>query len=116
MPPCRPIPLYRQFPRVENPRAAPFSFKKAIHSRVFTLTPLLPGKARKHHCEILDQARQLVESGQLVPVLDERCSTLNYLADTYCIIRAGAARGKLVFETASNSQLGNGHRHWLPSD
>jgi NADPH:quinone reductase len=82
---------------------APLSFKEATYSGVFTLSPLLSGEGRKHHREILDQARQLVESGQLVPVLDERRFTLNNLCDAYRTIRAGAGRGKLVVDIAASN-------------
>jgi NADPH:quinone reductase len=61
------------------------------------------GEGRKHHCEILDQARQLVESGQLVPVLDERPFTLNNMCEAYRTIRAGAARGRLVVDIAASN-------------
>jgi NADPH2:quinone reductase len=80
---------------------APLSFKEATYSGVFTLSPLLSGERRKHHREILDQARQLAESGQLVPVLDERRFTLNNMCDAYRTLRAGAARGKLVVDIAT---------------
>jgi NADPH2:quinone reductase len=51
---------------------APLSFKEATYSGVFILPPLLSGEGRRHHREILDQARQLVESGRLLPVLEAR--------------------------------------------
>jgi NADPH2:quinone reductase len=80
---------------------APLSFKEATYSGVFILPPLLSGEGRKHHREILDQARRLIESGRLLPVLDERRFTLDNLCDAYRTIRAGAARGKLVVDIAS---------------
>ena len=79
---------------------APLSFKEATYSGVFILPPLLTGERRKHHREILDQARRLVESGQLIPILDERRFTLNNLCDAYRTLKAGANRGKLVVEIA----------------
>jgi NADPH2:quinone reductase len=83
---------------------APLSFKEATYSGVFILPPLLSGEGRPHHREILDQARHLVESGRLAPVLDERRFTLSTMCDAYRTIRAGAARGKLVVEiTASGN-------------
>jgi hypothetical protein len=82
---------------------APLSFKEATYSGVFILPPLLSGEGRKHHREILDQARQLVESGQLSPVLDERRFTLNNMCDAYRTIRTGAARGKLVVDIAASN-------------
>jgi len=82
---------------------APLSFKEATYSGVFILPPLLSGEGRKHHREILDQARHLIESGQLVPVLDDRRFTLHNMCDAYRTIRAGVARGKLVVNIASNA-------------
>src|ERR1700733_5857909 len=66
---------------------ASLSFKEATYSGVFTLPPLLSGEGRPHHREILDQARHLVESGQLAPVLDERRFTLSTMCDAYRTIR-----------------------------
>jgi NADPH2:quinone reductase len=82
---------------------APLSFKEATYSGVFILPPLLSGDGRKHHREILDQARRLVECGQLVPVLDGRRFTLNNMCDAYRTIRVGAARGKLVVDIAASN-------------
>jgi NADPH:quinone reductase len=81
---------------------APLSFKEATYSGVFILPPLLSGEGRPHHREILDQARHLVESGQLAPVLDERRFTLSTMCDAYRTIRTGAARGKLVVDIATS--------------
>jgi len=82
---------------------APLSFKEATYSGVFTLPPLLSGEGRRHHREILEKAKPLVESGQLIPVLDERRFTLNNMCDAYRIVKAGAARGKLVVEIADGA-------------
>jgi NADPH:quinone reductase len=83
---------------------APLSFKEATYSGVFILPPLLSGEGRSHHREILDQARHLVESGRLAPVLDERRFTLSTMCDAHRTIRAGAARSKLVVDiTASGN-------------
>jgi NADPH2:quinone reductase len=79
---------------------AALSFKEATYSGVFILPPLLSGEGRRHHREILEQTRRLVEAGQLAPVLDERRFTLNTMCDAYRTIRAGAARGKLVVDIA----------------
>jgi NADPH:quinone reductase len=81
---------------------APLSFKEATYSGVFILPPLLSGEGRPHHREILDQARHLVESGQLAPVLDERRFTLSTTCDAYRTIRTGAARGKLVVDITTS--------------
>jgi NADPH2:quinone reductase len=81
---------------------APLSFKEATYSGVFILPPLLSAEGRRHHREILEQARGLVESGRLVPVLDERRFTLNNMCDAYRTIRASGARGKLVVDIVAS--------------
>ena len=81
---------------------APLSFKEATYSGVFILPPLLSGEGRRHHREILEQTRRLIESGQLAPVLDDRRFTLSTMCDAYRTIRAGAARGKLVVDIAAS--------------
>jgi NADPH2:quinone reductase len=70
---------------------------------VFILPPLLSGEGRRHHREILEQTRCLIESGQLAPVLDERRFILSTMCDAYRTIRAGAARGKLVVDIATSA-------------
>ena len=82
---------------------APLSFKEATYSGVFILSPLLSGEGRRHHREILDQATRLIESGQPVPLLDERRFTLGSMCAAYRTIRAGAARGKLVVDIANSA-------------
>jgi NADPH:quinone reductase len=77
---------------------APLSFKEATYSGVFILAPLLSGEGRRRHREILERATHMVESGQLMPVLDERRFNLNTICDAYRIIREGAARGKLIVD------------------
>jgi NADPH2:quinone reductase len=62
---------------------APLSFKAATYSGVFTLLPLLTGKGRAHHGEILAEATRLAETGQLVPTLDPRRFTLATVCDAY---------------------------------
>ena len=77
---------------------APLSFRAASYSGVFTLLPILTGEGRAHHGEILRSASALVDSGKLVPSLDERRFTLDNVEDAYKAIQARSARGKLVVE------------------
>jgi NADPH:quinone reductase len=79
---------------------APLSFKEATYSGVFILAPLLSGDGRRRHRKVLEHARLMVESGQLMPVLDERRFNLNNVCDAYRTITEGAARGKLVVDIA----------------
>jgi NADPH2:quinone reductase len=79
---------------------APLSFKEATYSGVFILAPLLSGEGRRRHREILEQASLMVQSGQLMPVIDERRFNMNNVCDAYRTIVEGAARGKLVVDIA----------------
>ena len=79
---------------------APLSFKGASYSGVFTLMPLLSGKARRHLGEILERATALAEAGKLVPRLDWRRFPLADLDAAYALVREGKTRGKLVVEPA----------------
>jgi NADPH2:quinone reductase len=81
---------------------APLSFKGASYSGVFTLMPLLSGVGRRHHGEILTQAAELVEAGNLLPMVDARHFTLETVCDAYRMLRAGEARGKIVIDIADD--------------
>ena len=75
---------------------APLSFRAGTYSGVFTLLPLLTGKGRSHHGEILAEATRLAEGGQLMPLLDPRRFTLETVDEAYRTITDGTARGKLA--------------------
>ncbi|MBK5396825.1 zinc-dependent alcohol dehydrogenase family protein [Pseudomonas sp. TH39(2020)] len=77
---------------------APLSFRGATYSGVFTLLPLLTGKGREHHGEILREAVQLIEAGQLKPLLDPRQFTLETAEAAHELLVSGAAQGRLVVE------------------
>ncbi|MHC8295437.1 zinc-dependent alcohol dehydrogenase family protein [Pseudomonas sp. LB3P58] len=77
---------------------APLSFRGATYSGVFTLLPLLTGKGREHHGEILREAAQLIEAGQLKPLLDPRQFTLQTAEAAHEVLDSGAAQGRLVVE------------------
>jgi NADPH:quinone reductase-like Zn-dependent oxidoreductase len=84
-------------------KLAPLSFRGASYSGVFTLLPLLTGKGRAHHGEILTEATKLVEANKLQPILDPRRFTLDTVAEAYAALRdrgAGSARGKIVIDVA----------------
>ena len=87
-------------------KLAPLSFRGATYSGVFTLLPLLTGKGRAHHGEILMAVTKLVEAGQLLPILDPRHFTLETIADAYAALGAtsagdGRAKGKVVVDIAA---------------
>ena len=77
---------------------APLSFRAATYSGVFTLLPMLTGRGRARHGEILAEAAKLVESGQLVPLMDERRFTLDTALEAHELVAAGKPRGKVVID------------------
>lgn len=79
-------------------KLAPLSFRGATYSGVFTLLPLLTGKGRKHHGDILAEATRLAESGALRVLLDERTFTLDTVNQAYAIVSGATAKGKIVVD------------------
>ncbi|MFW0759111.1 zinc-dependent alcohol dehydrogenase family protein [Pseudomonas sp. H11T01] len=77
---------------------APLSFRGATYSGVFTLLPLLTGKGRDHHGQILAEATRLIEAGKLTPLLDPRRFGLQTAKAAYDLLAAGEAQGRLVIE------------------
>ncbi|MCP3726453.1 zinc-dependent alcohol dehydrogenase family protein [Paraburkholderia sp. CNPSo 3272] len=77
---------------------APLSFREATYSGVFTLYPLLSGKNRGHHGEMLGEATRLVEAGQLEPRVDSRRFSLNDIERAYEAVADGSAASKVVVE------------------
>jgi NADPH2:quinone reductase len=79
-------------------KLAPLSFRGATYSGVFTLLPMLTGKGRGHHGEIMREATKLVEAGKLVPLVDERRFTLETAMDAHALVESGKALGKIAIE------------------
>ncbi len=77
---------------------APLSLRAATYSGVFTLLPLLTGRGRARHGQILQEAAGLVENGQLAPMMDERRFTLDTALEAHELVAAGRPRGKVVVE------------------
>jgi len=77
---------------------APLSFREATYSGVFTLHPLLTGKHRAHHGDMLAEATRLVEQGKLTPHLDPRRFDLASAEHAYDAITERTARGKIVVD------------------
>jgi NADPH:quinone reductase len=75
---------------------APLSFRAATYSGVFTLLPLLTGRGRAHHGQILTEATALVEAGQLTPRLDPGEYHLDAVMAAHEAVETGAAKGKVV--------------------
>ncbi|MER5451263.1 zinc-dependent alcohol dehydrogenase family protein [Streptomyces sp. NPDC002764] len=77
---------------------APLSFRGATYSGVFTLLPLLTGRGREHHGEIMREAAALADAGALKPLLDPRHFTLADVAAAHAAVESGAAQGKIVID------------------
>src|SRR5580692_7894983 len=75
---------------------APLSFRGATYSGVFTLLPLLSGKGRAHHGEILAQAAALADAGRLTPMVDPAPYYLETVADAHRAVESGQSSGKVV--------------------
>lgn len=79
-----------------NHALAPLSFRGATYSGVFTLYPLISGKDRKAHGEILRKATEMAEKKQLSPVVDQGNYSLQTIGAAYNAIINGEAKGKVV--------------------
>jgi len=79
---------------------APLSFRGATYSGVFTLLPMLTGKGRAHHGEILREATKMANAGKLKPLLDSRRFTLETALDAHRVVESGKALGKVVVDIA----------------
>ena len=77
---------------------APLSFKGATYSGVFTLYPLISGKGRAHHGEILAEATSLIEGGKLIPNVDPKHFTLHSIEEAYEYLQEGTNKGKVVVD------------------
>lgn len=77
---------------------APLSFREATYSGIFTLYPLLTGRCRAHHGEMMREATRLVESGKLSPVVDPRRFDLQTAEQGYELVANGTARTKVVVD------------------
>ncbi|MBN0042916.1 zinc-dependent alcohol dehydrogenase family protein [Streptomyces actuosus] len=77
---------------------APLSFRGATYSGVFTLLPLLTGRGREHHGEIMGAAAALADAGALEPVVDPRHFTLTDVAAAHAAVESGDTDGKIVID------------------
>jgi len=80
---------------------APLSFKAATYSGVFTLIPLLTGKGRQRHGEILAEAAKLVDTGKLTIRVDPQHFSFQEVGAAYKQITSGQTRGKVVIEVTA---------------
>ncbi|MFJ9541302.1 zinc-dependent alcohol dehydrogenase family protein [Streptomyces sp. NPDC101225] len=75
---------------------APLSFRGATYSGVFTLAPMLTGRGREHHGEILRNIAGLADMGKLKPILDPRHFSLADTTAAHTAVADGSATGKIV--------------------
>lgn len=85
---------------------APLSFRAATYSGVFTLLPLLTGSGRKHHGEILREASELVDAGQLKVRIDPQHFIMKDADSAYRLVSSGKAEGKVVISDLANNDKG----------
>jgi NADPH2:quinone reductase len=78
---------------------APLSFRAATYSGVFTLMPLLTGKGRAHHGDIMAEATKLADAGKLVPVMSSQRFTFADANAALDLVESGRSGGKVVVET-----------------
>jgi len=79
-------------------KLAPLSFRGATYSGVFTLLPMLTGKGRRHHGDILREATKLAEAGKLTPLLSPERFTLDTAMQAHAAVEGGVTTGKIVVE------------------
>jgi NADPH:quinone reductase-like Zn-dependent oxidoreductase len=79
-------------------RLAPLSFRGASYSGVFTLLPMLTGRGREHHGDILREAATLIDHGDLKPTVDPHHFTLETVENAHAFATTGTATGKVVVD------------------
>jgi NADPH2:quinone reductase len=75
---------------------APLSFRGATYSGVFTLLPLITGKHRLHHGEIMSEATAIIEAGKLKPIIDPTYYSFDNIEDAYSAVSEGKTKGKAI--------------------
>ena len=77
---------------------APLSFRAASYSGVFTLLPILSGKGRAHHGDIMREATAMAEKGKLRVIVDPTRFDFDNATEAHIAIENRTAKGKLVVE------------------
>jgi len=77
---------------------APLSFRGATYSGVFTLIPLISGKGRPHHGQILREATAIIEAGKLTPMLNPRRFSMETVEEAYAALQSRTGKGKIVLD------------------
>ncbi|MBE9043132.1 zinc-binding dehydrogenase [Pleurocapsales cyanobacterium LEGE 10410] len=63
---------------------------------VYMLIPLLTGSDRPYHGQILSKIANLVDEGQIRPLIDDRVFPLTEVAAAHTYLESGKAMGKIV--------------------
>ena len=82
---------------------APASLRAATISGVFVLLPMLTGRLRTRHGEILREITKLAEAGALRPIVDPRRFTLESAQGAHDAVEQGGASVKVVIDVAEES-------------
>lgn len=77
---------------------SPAHFKGLSIHVVFMLIPMLYNQKREQHSQILKDLSQIVESGALNPLLDDKQFNLDQVGEAYGRLASGQAIGKVVVE------------------
>lgn len=75
---------------------APLSFRGATYSGVFALLPLITGKHRLHHGEIMREATLLAEAGKLKPLVDLTGYNFENIEEAFQAVAGGTSKGKVI--------------------
>jgi len=65
---------------------------------IFMLIPMLHNTKREEHGAILSELTKIVESGGLIPILDENHYSFEQVGDAYARLTSGQGMGKVVIE------------------
>jgi len=77
---------------------SPAHFKGLSLHIVFMLLPMLSGQGREKHGVILTKLAEIVDAGDLRPLLDDQQFDLNNVGDAYDRLTSGKAIGKVVID------------------
>ena len=79
---------------------APLSFRAVTYSGVFTLIPMITGRGRSHHRDILTAAAELVEAGKLRPLMHPESFNFASIEAAHALVASGKPKGKVVVDVA----------------
>ena len=82
---------------------------------MFTLLPLLTGLGQERHGQILTEAAELADAGQLVPLLNERVFSIDDLDDAHAAVAAGATGKNRRRYLGRRAQAGRSTIRFVPS-